>query len=60
MENTKKEYLESMCNEVIEFQTTGHYDLMYIKTKELSWKENHGIQNTGIKDSQGNIIIDQR
>jgi hypothetical protein len=31
-----------------------------MKTKELGWKENHGIQNIGIKDSQGNIIIDQR
>jgi hypothetical protein len=60
MENIKKEYLESMCNEIIEFQRTVRYDLMYMKTKEVGWKENHGIQNIGIKDSQGNIIIDQR
>jgi hypothetical protein len=59
-DNAKKEYLESICNEIIEFQRTGHYDLMYMKTKELGWKENHGIQNIGIEDSQGNIIIDQR
>ena len=31
-----------------------------MKTRELGWKENHGIQNTGIEYSQGNIIIDQR
>jgi hypothetical protein len=31
---------------------------MYMKTKELGWKENHRIQNIGIEDSQGNIIID--
>jgi hypothetical protein len=31
-----------------------------MKTKELGWKENHGIQNIGIEDSQGNMIIDQR
>jgi hypothetical protein len=31
-----------------------------MKTKELGWKENHGIQNIGIADSEGNIIIDQR
>jgi hypothetical protein len=31
-----------------------------MKTKELGWKENHEIQNIGIEDSQGNIIIDQR
>jgi hypothetical protein len=33
---------------------------MYMKTKELDWKENHGIQSIGIEDSQRNIIIDQR
>jgi hypothetical protein len=31
-----------------------------MKTKELGWNKNHGIQNIGIEDSQGNIIIDQR
>ena len=35
------------------------YDLMYIKTKELGWKENQGIQNIGIEDSQGNRIVEQ-
>jgi hypothetical protein len=60
MDNAKAEYLESIRDEVIEFQRTGRYDLMYMKTTELSWKENHGIQNIGIGDSQGNIIIDQR
>jgi len=34
--------------------------LMYIKTKELGWKETQGIQNIGIEDSQGNRIVDQR
>jgi hypothetical protein len=58
--NAKKEYLESICDEIIEFQRIGRYDLMYMKTKELGWKENHGIQNIGIEDSQGNIKTDQR
>jgi hypothetical protein len=31
-----------------------------MKTNELGWKENHRIQNVGIEDSQGNIIIDHR
>jgi hypothetical protein len=60
MDNAKKEYLESICNEIIKFQRTGHYDLMYMKAKERGCKENHGIQNIGIEGSQGNIIIDQR
>jgi coenzyme F420-reducing hydrogenase alpha subunit len=59
-DNAKKEYLESICDEIMEFQRTGRNDLMYMKTKELGWKEDHGIQNIGIKDSQGNITIDQR
>jgi hypothetical protein len=58
--NTKKEYLESICDDIIEFQRTGRYDLMYMKTKELGWKENHRIQNIGIENSRGNMIIDQR
>jgi hypothetical protein len=33
---------------------------MYMQTKEVGWKENHGIKNTGIEDFKGNIIIDKR
>ena len=39
---------------------SGIYDLMYMKTKELGWKENRGIQNIGIEDSQGNRRAGQR
>jgi hypothetical protein len=49
-DNAKKEYLESICDEIIEFQRTRRYDLMYMKTKELGRKENHGIHNIGIED----------
>jgi hypothetical protein len=52
-DNDKKEYLESVCDEIIGFQRPERYDVMYMKTKELGWKENHGIQNIGIEDSQG-------
>ena len=58
-DNAKKEYLENICNEIMEFQRTGHYGLMYMKTKELGWKETQGIQNIGIEDSQGNRIVEQ-
>ena len=34
-DNAKKEYLENICNEIMEFQRTGRYDLMYMKIKEL-------------------------
>ena len=39
-DNAKKEYLENICNEIMKFQRTGRYDLIYMKTKELGWKEN--------------------
>jgi len=58
-DNAKKEYLENMCNEIMEFQRTGHYDLLYMKTKELGWKETQVIQNIGIEDSQGNRTVEQ-
>jgi hypothetical protein len=38
----------------------GRYDLMYMKTKRLGWKETHRIQNIGIENFQGNKIIEQR
>jgi hypothetical protein len=44
----------------MEFQRTGPYDLIYMKTKELGWKETQGIQNIGIEDSQVNTIVKQR
>jgi hypothetical protein len=55
----KKEYLENICNKIMEFQRTGRYDLMYMTTKELGWKDTQGFQNIGIEDSQGNRIIEQ-
>jgi hypothetical protein len=58
-DNAKKEYLENICNEIMKFQRTGRYDLMYMKTKELGWKETQEIQNIGVEDSKGNRVVDQ-
>ena len=59
-EKAKKEYLENTCTEIMEFHRKGRYDLRYMKTKDLGWKETQWIQNIGIEDSQGNIIVDQK
>jgi hypothetical protein len=59
-DKAKKEYLESMCDKIMKFQGTGHYDLMYMKMKELDWKENHGIQDIDTEDSKGNIMVNKR
>ena len=58
-DNTKKEYLENICKEIMEFQRAGRYDLMCMKTKEVGWKETQGIQNIGIEDSHGNRRVEQ-
>ena len=58
-DSAKKEYLENMCNESMELQRIGRYGLMYMKTKELGWKETQGMQNIGIEGSQGNRIVQQ-
>jgi hypothetical protein len=58
-DNDKKEYLENICKEIMEFQRIGRYGLMCMKTKELGWKDTQEIQNIGIEGSQGNRIIEQ-
>ena len=55
----KKEYLKNIRNEIMEFQRTGRYDLMYIKVKYIGWKETQGIQNIVIEDFQVNRIVEQ-
>jgi hypothetical protein len=32
---SKKKYLKSICDEIMEFQRTGSYDLMYTKTQAI-------------------------
>jgi hypothetical protein len=50
-----KEYLENICDKIMELPRTGCYDLMNTKMKELGWNENRGIQNIGNDDPQGNM-----
>jgi len=38
-DNAKKEHLQNICHEIMEFQRTRRYELMYLKTKEPGWKE---------------------
>ena len=52
-EKAKKEYLENACTEIMEFHRTVRYDLMYMKTKELDWKDTQGIQILAPKTPRG-------
>ena len=33
-----------MCEDIMEMQRTGGYNLMYIQKKKLGWKENRGVK----------------
>jgi hypothetical protein len=58
-DNAEKEYLENICNDIMEFRRTGRYDLMYMKTKVLGWEETQGILNIGIEESHKYRIVEQ-
>jgi len=53
----KKECVESVCEEIMEFQRTGRYDLMYMKTKERGGYQNHGILKTLASRTLGEIRV---
>jgi hypothetical protein len=46
---SKKEYLESICDNIMEFQRTGCYNFIHTKAKELVWKQNREIQTCASK-----------
>jgi hypothetical protein len=51
----RKEYFESICDNIMEFQIIGHY----MKMKELGLK-NCGFQHIGTEGPKGNITVYQR
>jgi hypothetical protein len=48
-EKTKKEYLESLCDEIMELKRRGPYDLLYMKTKKVVGKTTVGIKESASK-----------
>jgi hypothetical protein len=52
-DKSKKEYLESLCDETLEIETTGRCDLLCMKTEERGWEDNRGNQNICIETLKG-------
>lgn len=50
-DKAKIEYLDSMLRQH-GISKKRRYDLMYMKTKDVGWKENRGIQNNGIEEAK--------
>jgi hypothetical protein len=55
-----KEYFESIFDESVKYHRAGFYDLMFMKTKQLSWKGNRRIQNIASEHYKRNIIVEER
>ena len=49
--------MEEICEEIMDLQKKGRYDLMYQKAQQLTSK---AIRTFGIEDNEGNIVTDHR
>jgi hypothetical protein len=52
--------MKEICEEIMDLQKKGRYDLMYQKTKRLGGRTSQAIRTFGIEDNQGNIFTDHR
>ena len=52
--------MEEICEEIMDFQKKGRYDLMYQKAQQLGGKTSKAIRTFGIEDNQSNIVTDHR
>jgi hypothetical protein len=58
-DNAKKEYLEYICNEIMEFQRTGRYDLMYGTLRQKN-VEKTKVMRISRRPFPVEIMIDQK
>jgi len=49
--------VESICDEVMEFDRTECYNLLSMKMKKLGWKKSRMCQIIGTEDSKWNIRV---
>ena len=59
-DEAKKKYIESVCDEIMELQRRGRYDLMYQKARSLEWKNSNGSTRFGIENNDGTVVSDQK
>jgi hypothetical protein len=59
-DRAKEVYMEEICEEIIDLQKKGRYDLVYQKAQQLRGRTSKAIQTFGIEDNQGNIVTDHQ
>ena len=52
--------MEEICEEIMDLQRKGRYDLMYQKAEQLGGKISKVIRIFGIKDNRSNIVTDHQ
>ena len=52
--------MEEICEEILDLQMKGRYDLMCQKAQQLGGRTSRAIRTFGIEESQGNIVTDHR
>ena len=51
----KEVYMQKLCEEIMDLQKKGRYDLMYQKAQQLGGRTSKAIRTFGIEDNQSNI-----
>ena len=59
-DRAKEVYMEEICEEIMDHQKKGRYDLMYQNAQQLGGRTSKSIRTLGIEDNQGNIVTDHR
>ena len=52
--------MEEICEEIMDLQKKGRYDLMYQKAQQLGLRTRKAIRTFVIQDSQGILVTDLR
>jgi hypothetical protein len=50
--------MEEICEEIMDLQNKGRYDLMYQKAQQLGGITSKAIWKFGIEDNQGSVVSD--
>ena len=48
--------MEEICEEIMDLQKKGRFDLMYQNTQQSGGRTSKAIQSFGIEDNQGTIV----
>ena len=59
-DRAKEVYIKEICEEIMDLQKKGRYDIVYQKAQKLGGRTSKAIRMFGIEDNQGNIVADHR